>query len=699
MPVTKLKSHLAAVAELFRVPADNPELMRAQFDAFSKQIPLLYFILITNTIAVAYTYVPLAPPSLSMIVPALLIAITGFRTFWWLRQRRVVRTDADILRNLRFTNWIAAPIGAGFTAWSFALYPYGDAFAKSQVAFYMAVTVIGCIFSLMHLRSAALIVTLVVDVPYVLFFWATGEPTLKAIAVNNLLVSGAMVTVLFIYYRDFADLVASRKSLLAQQAATQALSDENFRLANLDSLTELPNRRRFFAELSSAFTDAERRNVRVAVGIIDLDGFKPINDNYGHSVGDRVLIEAGRRIREVCEGFGPQRVEFARLGGDEFGLVVCGDPDDVDLMRLGERVGDQVKLPYQLDTAHTGLSCSIGFALFPQSATTAEALYECADYSLYHAKRHLRGRTVIFSSELEAEIRSRGVIENLLRTADFSTEMDLVYQPIVDAMSEHTAGFEVLARWRSSRLGLVSPADFIPAAERIGLIRPLTQALLVRALATARTWPDQTRLSFNLSAHDVCSPEGILPLITIIEKSGLPPHRIDFEITETAVTFDFVRAQQSIAALKAMGCGISLDDFGTGYSSLSRVHWLPLDKIKIDRSFIADVNDNPVSHKIIKSLTGLCDDMEIACVAEGVETRAQLDTLRRLGCDFIQGYYFAKPMHGDAIDEYLAKERQRLGGAAARVVARVAPSAGSADRDPCRGRIRSLCRSPRRRGA
>ena len=669
MPIADVKSHLAAAMRLFRVPADNPDLTRAQFDAFSKQIPLLYFILISNTIAVAYTYVNVAPDWLTMIVPAVLTVLAGLRTFWWLRQRRLVRSDADILRNLRATNWLTLPIGAGFTAWSFALYPYGDPFAKSQVAFYMAVTVIGCIFSLMHLRSAALIVTLIVDVPYVLFFFATGEPTLKAIAVNNLLVSAAMVTVLFIYYRDFADLVASRKSLLAQQAATQALSDENFRLANLDSLTELPNRRRFFAELSSAFADAERRHVRVAVGIIDLDGFKPINDNYGHSVGDRVLIEAGRRIREVCEGFGPQRVEFARLGGDEFGLVVCGDPDDADLLRLGQRIGDQVKLPYQLDTAHTGLSCSIGFASFPQSATTAEALYECADYSLYHAKRHLRSRTVIFSSELEAEIRSRGVIENLLRTADFNTEMDLVFQPIVDAMSEHTAGFEVLARWRSTRLGLVSPADFIPAAERIGLIRPLTQALLVRALAIARTWPDHIRLSFNLSAHDVCAAEGILPLISIIEKSGLPPHRIDFEITETAVTFDFVRAQQSIATLKAMGCGISLDDFGTGYSSLSHVHRLPLDKIKVDRSFVSDINENPVSHKIIKSLTGLCDDMEIACVVEGVETRAQLDTLRRLGCDFIQGYYFAKPMPADAIGDHLAKESRRLDGTGAKVVA------------------------------
>jgi len=669
MPVADLKSLLAAAIRLFRVPADNPDLMRAQFGAFSKQVPLLYFILMSNTIAVAYTYVNVAPDWLTMIVPGVLTVLAGLRTYWWLRQRHLVRSDADILRNLRATNWLTLPIGAGFTAWSFALYPYGDPFAKSQVAFYMAVTVIGCIFSLMHLRSAALIVTLIVDVPYVLFFFATGEPTLKAIAVNNLLVSGAMVTVLFIYYRDFADLVASRKSLLAQQAATQALSDENFRLANLDSLTELPNRRRFFAELSSAFADAERRHVRVAVGIIDLDGFKPINDNYGHSVGDRVLIEAGRRIREVCEGFGPQRVEFARLGGDEFGLVVCGGPEDADLTRLGERIGSQVKLPYQLDTAHTGLSCSIGFASFPDAATTSEALYECADYALYHAKRHQRGRTVIFSSELEAEIRSRGVIENLLRTSDFGTEMELVFQPIVDAMSEHTAGFETLARWHSPRLGWVSPADFIPAAERIGLIRPLTQALLARALAKAKTWPDELRLSFNLSAHDICAAEGILPLISIIEKSGLSPRRIDFEITETAVTFDFVRAQQSIATLKAMGCGISLDDFGTGYSSLSHVHRLPLDKIKVDRSFVAEINENPVSHKIVKSLAGLCDDMEIACVVEGVETRAQLDSLRRLGCDFIQGYYFAKPMPANAIADYLTNERQRLDGRGARVVA------------------------------
>jgi predicted signal transduction protein with EAL and GGDEF domain len=342
--------------------------------------------------------------------------------------------------------------------------------------------------------------------------------------------------------------------------------------------------------------------------------------------------------------------------------VVGGDPLDEDLLALGSHIADGVKLPYQLDTTHTGLSCSIGFALFPRSVETAEALYECADYALYHAKRHLRGRSVIFSSELEAEIRSRGLIERLLRQADFATEMDLVYQPIVDAATERTTAFEVLARWQSPRLGLVSPADFIPAAERIGLIRSLTRALLIKALAAAKTWPDDIRVSFNLSAHDICSPDGILPLIAVIEGSGVSPRRIDFEITETAVTFDFARAQASVATLKAMGCGISLDDFGTGYSSLSHVHLLPLDKIKIDRSFVADINDNGVSHKIVKSIAGLCADMDLICTVEGVETKEQLASLRQLGCDLIQGYLFAKPMPGDAVGRYLAEESRRLGG-------------------------------------
>jgi predicted signal transduction protein with EAL and GGDEF domain len=238
--------------------------------------------------------------------------------------------------------------------------------------------------------------------------------------------------------------------------------------------------------------------------------------------------------------------------------------------------------------------------------------------------------------------------------------MQLAFQPIVDVRNEQTTGFEVLARWQSPRLGLVSPGDFIPAAERIGVIRSLTRILLVKALAAAATWPEHIRISFNLSAHDICSPEGILHLISAIEASGVSPGRIEFEITETAVTYDFARAEHAIAALKAIGCTISLDDFGTGYSSLSHIHRLPLDKLKVDRSFVADIDTNPVSHKIVKSLAGLCADMEIVCVVEGVETKLQLDSLRHLGCDFAQGYYFAKPMPADAVAGFLSGGRDGL---------------------------------------
>jgi diguanylate cyclase (GGDEF)-like protein len=665
MRVANFESMAVAAVRLFRVPDDNPDLMRAQFRAFVKQVPLLYFILITNSLAVCVTFASLAPAWQSIAIPVALSAFCGIRMVWWLLRRDVPRSDEEVLRYLRTTNLLAIALATFFVCWGLSLYPYGDAFAKGQVSFYVALTVIGCIFCLMHLRSAALGVTLVVNVPYVVFFFLQGEPTLKAVAVNHALVSAAMITVLFIYYRDFADLVASRKSLMAQQAETQALSDENFRLANRDALTELPNRRRFFADLHSAFAEAEAAGARLAVGIIDLDGFKPVNDTYGHTVGDRVLIEAGRRIADSCASFPGCRVLVARLGGDEFGLVVCDDPTEDDLLALGRAIGDPLRLPYQLDSAHAAISCSIGFALYPSAADSEEALYECADYALYHAKRHQRGQSVIFSAEHEAQIRSRGVIEHLLQAADFRAEMSLAFQPIVDAVTQRTQAFEVLARWHNPKLGLVSPGDFIPAAERIGLIGALTQVLLEKALVAAKTWPDHIRMSFNLSAHDICSPQGVLQLIATIHGSGVPAGRIDFEITETAVAFDFAQAQQAIAALKTIGCGVSLDDFGTGYSSLSHVHCLPLDKIKIDRSFVADINNNAVSHKIVKSLAGLCADMEITCVAEGVETEDQLDSLRRLGCDLIQGYYFAKPMPADLVPDYLTKEAQRSAIAAA----------------------------------
>ena len=633
---------------VFRVPSGNAELSRAQYDAFAKQIPLLYLLLTTNTIAVATSYVNVAPFWLTVGLPAVLCLMCILRLVKWLNRSRKKPTDEMVLKQLRQTNRLAIVIAAAFTAWGLILYGYGDAYAHGHVAFYMAVTVIGCIFCLMHMRSAAIIVTLIVNIPFIIFFLLQPQTSLKAMALNLVFVSAAMIIVLLVYSRDFARLVESRSE-------TRRLGDENFRIANLDALTGLANRRWFFAELTKQHERAQTTGAAFAIGIIDLDGFKPVNDTYGHMTGDRVLTEAAQRLKEACG----DDIILARLGGDEFGFIISGNPTRDELRWLGAAISDIIRLPYAVGSSQAMLGSSIGVAGYPQSANDPQALFERADYALYHAKRHQRGQMVIFSTEHEEQIRSHSVIEQALQNADLDAELSMVFQPIVDIHSGQVRAFEALARWQSPTLGNVSPDRFIPVAERAGHVRGVTKTLLKKALAALAQWPADIRMSFNLSAHDLSDSETVVQIIAIINRSRVDPKRIDFEITETAVSHDFKQAVAAVQTLKAMGAGISLDDFGTGYSSLSHVHRLPLDKIKVDRSFITDIGSNPVSLKIVKSLTALCADMGLDCIIEGVETAAQLATLRDLGCRMVQGYYFAKPMTEAEVPEYLASTEEK----------------------------------------
>ena len=630
------------MVNVFRVPTGNAELSRAQYNAFAKQIPLLYLLLTTNTIAVATSYVKVAPLWLAVSLPAMLCLICVMRLVKWLNRSRKQPTDEMVLRQLRQTNRLAVVISTAFTAWGLVLYGYGDAYAHGHVAFYMAVTVIGCIFCLMHMRSAAIIVTLIVNIPFIIFFLVQPQTSLKAMAINLVFVSIAMIIVLLVYSRDFARLVESRTE-------TRRLGDENFRIANLDSLTGLANRRWFFAELIKQHEHAKTTGGAFAIGIIDLDGFKPVNDTFGHITGDRVLTEAAQRLKEACG----DDIILARLGGDEFAFLVASNPTRDELRWLGAAISDSISLPYSVGSSQAMLGCSIGVAGYPQSATDSESLFERADYALYHAKRHQRGQMVIFSCEHEEQIRSHSVIEQALQNADLDSELSMVFQPIVDITTGRVCAFEALARWHSPTLGHVGPDRFIPVAERAGLVRGVTKTLLKKALAALAQWPADVRMSFNLSAHDLSDSETVVQIIALVNRSRIDPRRLDFEITETAVSYDFAQAQTAVQTLKALGAGISLDDFGTGYSSLSHVHRLPLNKIKVDRSFITDIESNPVSLKIVKSLTALCADMGLDCIIEGVETGTQLAVLQELGCRMVQGYYFAKPMPEADVAAYL----------------------------------------------
>ncbi|MCU1739050.1 MULTISPECIES: putative bifunctional diguanylate cyclase/phosphodiesterase [Pseudomonas] len=627
------KKLLASLRTLMSVPHDNPKLLRAQYVALSRQLPLMYLVLLLNMWALAITHLTTAPLWLTFVIPLAMTVVCVARAWMWLRSTGRLPADAQILASLRRTNQLVPFIAGAFTSWSLALYPYGDAYSQSQIAFFMGITVIVCIFCMMHLRPAALTATLVVNVAFVVFFASTHNPAFIATAVNVLLVSLAMLIILQHHYHDFTRLVNV-------QAQTEQLSNENLRLANQDSLTGLPNRRQFFSTLESTMYQAIAEEKRLAVGILDLDGFKPVNDLYGHSVGDKILVMVGQRLRQLVDA----TVHVARLGGDEFALVLEGDLSDEDLQAFGKTVCEQLHVEFLLVDVPIQIGATLGIATFPEGAASAIQLFEYADYALYQGKRHNPGSMCLFSASHREQLHRDAIIEQALRRAVLDKEFFVLFQPILDCGSRETVAFEALARWDSPELGLVSPAQFIPIAERIGLINRLTLPLLRQALGMARFWPEGMRLSFNLSVHDCGSRDNVQSIIDVITVSGFNPAHLDLEITETAVMQDIPQVQWAIGRFRQLGCGISLDDFGTGYSSLSQLHALALTKLKIDRSFVADIHVNPASYKIVKSLVALSLDMELECVVEGIETREELKALCSLGCMQVQGFLFSRPV-------------------------------------------------------
>ncbi|MGQ3211749.1 putative bifunctional diguanylate cyclase/phosphodiesterase [Shinella sp.] len=624
---------------ILTIESGNPELVQAQLVAFTKQVPLLYFMLVTNTVALTVTHFNAAPAYLTLYIPSALYAVSLTRlVHWWFSRGRRYTHDEAVGR-LRSTYRLTALLGAGFCAWSLSLFPYGDAYQQSHVAFYIANTVIGCIFCLMHLRAAALTLTAIVLGPFTVFFAASGNPVFTALALNVALVTVAMVFILLTYYRDFRALIQSQKELTVRQAETQRLSDENHRLANLDSLTNLPNRRQFRAELEGRIAAAERNRTGLALGLIDLDGFKPVNDTFGHGIGDKLLVEVGERL----SAFADRGVFPARLGGDEFGIIFADTPTPDRLRLLGEEICTALQEPYAFNGQTPRVSGSLGISILGDAGTTADRLFDRADFALYLAKQNFRGTTVVFSAEHEAEINEQGRVQQALLGADFESEMHLVFQPMVDADTNGIFAYEALARWESPALGPVPPGVFIRAAEHAGIIGRLTEVLMRKALEAAQTWPAHIRLSINLSARDVVSNKTVDALLDIIADSGVDPKRLDVEVTETAVMRNFALAADNIRRFADHGIGIALDDFGTGHSSLSYVHKLPLTKIKIDRGFIVDITTNELSRSIVKTIVDLSRNIGCVCVVEGMETQEQVVALRALGCRMMQGYYFARP--------------------------------------------------------
>jgi predicted signal transduction protein with EAL and GGDEF domain len=322
-------------------------------------------------------------------------------------------------------------------------------------------------------------------------------------------------------------------------------------------------------------------------------------------------------------------------------------------LSLGQAIEARLSEPYKLGDYTCKGSASVGVLLCDDPELEASAMMERADHALYCAKRALQGKTVLFDNALEQEMSATVEVDKALRRADHAREFEVYFQPQLDLSRSRLVGFEALARWNSPELGAVTPDVFIPAAERAGLIRPLTRIFLGKALEAMGEWPADLKLSFNLSTLDLMSPNAIDTILDRVAKSGIAPERIEFEITETAMMSDFGQARLAIGRIHDAGHPVALDDFGIGYSSLRYLQQLPVNKLKIDHSFVRNILEDSSSFKIVRTLLSLAQTLGLNCVVEGVETPAQLQILKTMGARLVQGYLIGRPMPAADIPGYL----------------------------------------------
>src|SRR6195256_2735512 len=408
-------------------------------------------------------------------------------------------------------------------------------------------------------------------------------------------------------------------------------------LAHHDALTSLPNRGHFNERIDQEIA-ALKKGESLAVLCLDLDRFKEVNDLFGHAAGDTVLQAVAARVTAVL---GESQM-MARLGGDEFVVLLPGVTNPAAASRLAESILEALRSTR--DTPETNsISTSIGIALYPDDATDRQTLLTHADAALYRAKAEGRNTYRFFEARMGAEARERRMLEHDLRLAIARDELRLVYQPQKEIQNQATIGFEALLRWKHPTRGEISPAVFIPIAEETGTILEIGTWVLKTACREAASWTRPLTVAVNVSAVQLYSPDFVQELHQILLETGLPPRRLEIEITETALVRDFNRALSMLRQIKALGIRIAMDDFGTGYSSLSNLRAFPFDRIKIDGSFIKSVNSNDQAATIVRAVLGLGRGLGLPVLAEGVETEAELHFLRDELCDEAQGYLLGRP--------------------------------------------------------
>jgi len=463
-----------------------------------------------------------------------------------------------------------------------------------------------------------------------------GSLAFIALFVNILLLIPAMISITLNVFRVLRD------SISAAETSAQ-LAEKMQTLARTDVVTGLANR----AGLNHAMVEtmmATQPGRRIALFWIDLDRFKEVNDLMGHPVGDRVLAEVARRLRNVS----PEAATVARFGGDEF-VIFCPDYDRKMSERLASEVHAEIMRAIRVDGERLEVRASVGVAMLPEDGADVDSLMQSADLALYHAKVNGRSQTHFYDESMSRDLVRKREIEHELRAAIKRDELSIFFQPIVDLESGRIKTFEALVRWFHPEKGELRPDEFIPVAEESGVIVTLGNWITAQAARACAQWPDEVSVAVNLSPLQIRAPGAALGILSALRESGLDPSRLELEVTESLFLDDSPATTHFIEELSAKGVKFALDDFGTGYSSLGYINTFPFDKIKVDRSFVSGPNVGKQSEAIIRAVVEMGSTLEMEIVAEGLESIEQVKAVRKAGCTLGQGYYFSR-----AVPDYMA---------------------------------------------
>ena len=617
-------------------------IVEERYASLRRQVPIVYLLGFVNLSGMEMATAGKLVAGLNLPT---FIALCGFvRLVQWYGAGRKPEHH-EMVRRMAQTVLFAAIVCLAVCARCIHLLRTGDSASHMAVMLFGGLTAIGVSYGLTALPSASRIPLLLIIIPVSATAALSGDPQFAWAAFGLVVVSALTMRLLSHHNRHLTDLIRSRSMIEHQQILAECAHQEAIVAATTDFLTSLPNRRAFVAAVEASIADG-RDGTSFALGLLDLNRFKAINDTFGHEAGDKILQKVASRLKGEIGGYGL----VARLGGDEFGILLPNVSSAEGAREIGTQILNAVNRPVIINGRGFDVSACCGIAMSPASdEPTPSRVMADADLALYQAKELGSADVAIFERQMEAPRRRRIQIEQALRAPAVEADLHLVYQPIVDLKTGGIIAHEALARWTDRELGAVAPSEFVPIAEQLNLIDGINNHLMELAFEEAKLWPAEIKLSFNLSALQLCSSGFADVVLEKLAIAGVETSRLQAEVTETALLADFERARLNLTTLRNAGVTIVLDDFGAGYASIGYLRELRFDQIKLDGALVTAAQDSADGRRLLGAVIGLCDLLGVSSVAEHIESSELLKLVMGLGCQGGQGFWLHRPVTATAL--------------------------------------------------